>query len=102
MVFEWLKNNMCNGNRDKVKKIVDTFSNHNIQKSHARHISKKECLNVGLMISGLEANQELQDAVLTTHHAFTHTFSNTHGVKIIENHNGVAYIEQAAQPVQNK
>ena len=102
MVSKWLEYNMCDGNRDKVKKIVDTFSNHNIQKSHARHISKKECLDVGLIIFDLEANQKLQDAVLTTHHAFMHTFTNTHGVKIIENHNGVAYIEQAVQPIQNK
>ena len=74
------------------------FANHNIQKSHARHISKKECLEVGLVISDLEANQELQDAVLTTHHAFMHTFSSTVCVKIIENHHGVAYIEQATPP----
>ncbi|MFP5471274.1 MAG: SDH family Clp fold serine proteinase [Bacteroidia bacterium] len=97
MVYEWLKNNMCAGDEDKVKKIVSTFSNHTEQKSHSRHISKKECEDVGLNISALEANQDFQDAVLTTHHAFMHTFSNTLSVKIIENHNGVAYIEQAMQ-----
>lgn len=98
MVFEWLENNMCAGDKVKVKMIVDTFSNHNIQKSHARHISKKECRNAGLVVTDLENNQTLQDAVLTTHHAFMHTFSNTHCVKIIENHDGIAYIEQAAPP----
>ena len=98
MVSDWLKHNMCNGDEEIVKKIVGTFSNHSVQKSHARHISKKECIEVGLVISDLESNQELQDAVLTTHHAFMHTFSNTHCVKIIENQNGVAYIEQAAPP----
>lgn len=102
MVFEWLENNMCKGDKDKVKKIVDTFANHKIQKSHARHISKKECESVGLIITSLEDNQLLQDAVLTTHHAFMHTFSNTLCVKIIENHNGVAYIEQAVLPQMNK
>lgn len=98
MVSDWLEYNMCNGDKNKVKKIVSTFSNHSVQKSHARHISKKECVEVGLVISDLESNQELQDAVLTTHHAFMHTFSNTHCVKIIENHNGIAYIEQAIPP----
>jgi len=102
MVFEWLKNNMCEGDENKVKKIVSTFSNHTEQKSHARHISKKECKEIGLNITDLEDNQDFQDAVLTTHHAFMHTFSNTHCVKIIENHNGVAYIEQAVQQVANK
>lgn len=98
MVSEWLKHNMCAGDKTKVQKIIDTFANHSIQKSHARHISKTECKDVGLTITDLEDIQELQDAVLTTHHAFMHTFSNTFCVKIIENHNGVAYIEQAAQP----
>lgn len=96
MVFQWLYNNMCDGDKTTVKKIVSTFSNHTIQKSHARHISKKECQEVGLNITDLELDQDLQDAVLTTHHAFMHTFSNTPCVKIIENHNGIAYIEQSA------
>ncbi len=94
MVSEWLKNNMCNGDENKVKKIIETFASHAIQKSHSRHISKNECQNVGLNITDLESNQDLQDAVLTTHHSFMHTFSNTTCVKIIENHNGITYIEQ--------
>jgi ClpP class serine protease len=101
MVFEWLENNMCEGDKKRVKKIVEAFANHTIQKSHARHISKNECKDVGLKIADLESNQELQDTILITHHAFMHTFSNTFCVKIIENHNGVAYIEQSA-PQQKK
>ena len=92
---------MCDGDSERVKKIIGTFANHNIQKSHARHISKQECKDVGLKIIDLEDNQELQDAVLTTHHSFMHTFSNSHYVKIIENHNGVAYIEQAVSRQTN-
>ncbi|TAF76027.1 MAG: S49 family peptidase [Bacteroidetes bacterium] len=102
MVSEWLLYNMCDGNKDKVKKIIDIFANHTIQKSHARHISKKECEEVGLKIVDLESNQDFQDAVLTTHHAFMHTFLNTYCVKIIENNNGIAYIEQYAPQSNNK
>jgi len=98
MVEEWLKNNMCLTDPAKVAAIIDTFANHTIQKSHARHISKKECEDIGLNITDLESNQNLQDAVLTTHHAFMHTFSNTYCVKIIENQDGVAYVEQSAPP----
>jgi len=93
---------MCEGDENRVKKIVSTFSNHTEQKSHARHISKKECKEIGLNITDLEDNQDFQDAVLTTHHAFMHTFSSTLCVKIIENHNGIAYIEQAVQQAVNK
>lgn len=96
MVDKWLRENMCNGNESQVQTILETFSDHKKQKSHARHISKQTCEHVGLNISSLEKDQAFQDAVLTTHHAFMHTFSNTHAVKIIENHNGTAYIEQSA------
>lgn len=93
MVSRWLESNMCLEDKSKVKEIMKTFADHKKQKSHARHISKKECEEVGLNITPLENNQDLQDAVLTTHHAFMHTFSNTDSVKIIENHTGIAYIE---------
>jgi ClpP class serine protease len=96
MVSKWLKENMCAENPGKVKKIVETFASHIVQKSHARHISKNECKTIGLNITDLEADQALQDAVLTTHHTFMYTFSTTYSVKIIENHNGIAYIEQYA------
>jgi hypothetical protein len=48
----------------------------------------------------LEADQQLQDKVLTVYHAAMHTFAATIAVKIIENHHGRAFIKQLAQPVQ--
>lgn len=98
MVSQWLERNMCQNDKAKVRVIMKTFADHEKQKSHARHISQKECENLGLNITSLESNNELQDAVLTTHHSFMHTFSNTNSVKIIENHNGVAYVEQKMLP----
>lgn len=98
MVAQWLENNMCEGDKEKVQKVIQTFASHTKQKSHSRHISKQECKDVGLTIIDLEENQELQDAVLTTHHVFMHTFSSTLGVKLIENQNGTTYIEQVAGP----
>lgn len=102
MVSGWLDFNMCAGDKTRVDKILKTFSNHQKQKSHARHIPKQECIDAGLNIIDLEGNQALQDAVLTTHHMYFHTFSNTNSVKFIENHLGVAYVENQAiqrQPV---
>lgn len=95
MVSKWLLDNMCHGNKLKVAEIMKTFGDHKKQLSHARHISKQECEDAGLTIISLEENEELQDAVLTTHHAFMHTFAHTNCVKIIENHNGIAYIENS-------
>lgn len=93
MVSKWLEENMCRNDSDCVKDIMKTFSDHRKQKSHSRHISKNQCKDAGVNIVDLEENQELQDAVLTTHHAYMHTFSHTNAVKIIENHIGIAYVE---------
>ncbi len=50
------------------------------------------------MIEDLEASQDLQDAVLTVHHATMHTFQGP-AVKIVENHLGRAYVKIAQQMV---
>ncbi len=96
MVTKWLKENMLKDKKSAVKKVMQTFSDHKKQKSHSRHISKETCESLGLNIFTLESDQELQDAVLSVHHAFMHTFSYTDAVKIIENHNGIAYVEHFA------
>ncbi len=100
LVKQWLKENMCCGDSKKSNKIIKHFSSHKKSKMHARHLSVDTCKNIGLNIVDLEDNQELQDAVLTTHHAYMHTFARKAIVKIIENHNGVAYIEALAQQQQ--
>lgn len=94
MVSKWLFDNMCQGDKEKVDTIIKIFSDHSTQKSHSRHISRSACIAAALKISELESDQALQEAVLTTHHAFMHTFFNSNAVKIIENQIGEAYVEQ--------
>ena len=62
---------------------------------------------MGLNITQLETEQELQEAVLSVHHACMLTFSATSAFKLIENHRGVAFVKGAqevvlAQPVSQK
>ncbi len=90
----WLLKNMCSGDNTKAKKILKEFSDHRSTKTHARHISKESCKATGANIVDMEADNDLQDAILTTHHAYMHTFSNSAAIKIVENHLGIAYIEQ--------
>lgn len=90
---EWLERNMCGGNSSRAKKILKEFSDHKMNKSHSRHISREKCREIGLSILDMESDNELQDLILTTHHAFMHTFTNSLSVKIVENHLGIAYIE---------
>lgn len=94
MVLKWLKFNMCYGNDARANNIIEVFADHNTQKSHARHISIQECKNVGLNIEELENDQSLQDAVLSAHHVYMHTFSNTGIIKLIENHKGATHFEE--------
>lgn len=90
---EWLTRNMCNNNSIQAKGILKEFGDHQSNKSHSRHISKEKCKSIGVSIVDMENDNELQDLILTVHHAFMHTFSNTGASKIVENHLGVAYVE---------
>jgi hypothetical protein len=93
MAKQWLKQNMCIDNHKKADKICKHFSSHHKSKTHSRHMSIDTCKKLGLNIVDLEDNQELQEAVLSTHHVFMHAFANAPVLKIIENHNSNAYME---------
>ena len=54
---------------------------------------------LGLKIYNLEEDDAFQDAVLSIHHCYMHTFSNSSAVKIIENHKGIATVS-IAQNIQ--
>jgi ClpP class serine protease len=95
---EWLERNMCKDDNLRVKKILSEFTDHSKNKSHARHISKAKCKSVGVNVIDMEDDNELQDLILTTHHAFMHTFDYSTAIKIVENHLGIAYIEHAQIP----
>lgn len=90
---EWLLSNMCDGDEAKANRILELFSSHSETKMHARHIGKEKCKEAGLNISDIEADQTFQDLLLTVHHAFMHTFSASTAIKIIENQDGNAFIE---------
>lgn len=97
MVTEWLISGMFKGDADaasKAEEIVSDLADHSLTKSHARHISMQQALNLGLKVSPFDGkgNDKLQEAILSVHHAFILTFDATRAYKIIENHKGIAYI----------
>ena len=73
-----------------VRKLADYSGN----RTHAKHIHAEACSQLGLKIESLEANDDLQDLVLTVHHCYMHTLANTAVIKIIENQLGAAYMKQ--------
>ena len=48
----------------------------------------------------MEADNDLQDLILTVHHSFMHTFSHSVVTKIVENHLGIAYVESLPVQIQ--
>lgn len=77
----------------KAKEIAEELANVRAHKEHARHIHSDDLKNMGLNIKDLESDDELQDVVLSVHHAFTISLTNSAAAKIIENHEGTAFIK---------
>jgi hypothetical protein len=95
MVRGWLDTGMLKDDPDKAGKIdaiIELFGDHALNLSHARHLGIKQVGDAGVVVKPLEASQELQEAVLTVHHACIQTLSDTGCIKLIENQNGVAHM----------
>jgi hypothetical protein len=102
MATKWLISGMLEGVSDAATAaaaIVKELTDQTVTMSHARHLSADRCRELGLTVTELEKDTGLQDRVLSVHHAFVHTLSATAAYKIIENQNGVAFIQVAQQMV---
>ena len=96
LVKSWLESYMFKGSQNasqKAESVSGWLADHRSFKSHSRHISRDELSNRGLNVSALESDQPLQDLSLSVFHATVHTFSATPIVKVVENHNGRAYLK---------
>lgn len=96
VVRQWLSTGMFEGEENASEiagNIVDKLNNHTDTKTHERHIHIDDAVEMGLKVVPLEDDQELQDLVLTVHHAYMHTLANSNAIKIVENHNGIAVIQ---------
>jgi ATP-dependent protease ClpP protease subunit len=74
-----------------VESVASLFAN-NEGRAHNTHIQYQACSDAGLNVLRLEDDPKLQDLVLTVHHCYMHTLSNTAAFKIIENHLGRAQV----------
>lgn len=97
MVSKWLASNMFSGRDDAeaaASRVVQRFGDHDAHSSHSRHIHYQDCQEQELNVVMLEEDAELQDRVLTLHHAYMHTMQRAAVVKMVENHLGVAVTAQ--------
>jgi hypothetical protein len=82
---------------DKAEKAAKWFADFNAFRSHGRRVSREDARALDLKILDMEADKELQDAILSVHHTFAHTLAGTNAFKIIENHHGRAWVQQKQQ-----
>jgi hypothetical protein len=81
---------------DRIAKWLGTHSNF---KSHGRPIPRQDLEEQGLTITPFEQDKEAEDLFLSIFHGTSHTVSQTNGVKIIENHEGRAFMKLVQQIV---
>lgn len=95
IVKKWLEDGMFSTRADPAAAadtVLGELANHALTLSHERHISSEKAKSLGLEIEMLEDDPQLQELVLTVHHALAQTLGETPAFKIIENHLGVSYI----------
>jgi ATP-dependent protease ClpP protease subunit len=95
IVGDWLESGMFADAEDpaaSANKVVKELADHALTLSHDRHISADKADDLGIKVEILEDDDELQEHVLTVHHACAQTITETPAFKIIENQLGVAQI----------
>jgi hypothetical protein len=96
MVRQWLEQYMFRGDKsaaDMAERAAEWFADYEEFRSHGRRVSRDNARDLGIRITSLEDDQNLQDAVLSVHHCYSLTHGGTGAAKIIENSNGVAYVK---------
>lgn len=103
MVAGWLERYMLSEEdsaKNKAETIANWFADYESFNSHGRRVGKDQARKIGVRVSDLEDDDDLQDAVLSVHHATMHTFASTSALKIIENHHGRAWVRMHGPAIQ--
>lgn len=100
LVSKWLKKYMFAGEEgkdldNKIRRIYRKLNSNN--NSHGRHFSYEFCKELGLKVEELEADPEIQDLVLSIHHAMEITVSQNQLAKLIMNQDGTHYAVAGGQ-----
>ncbi len=82
------------GAKTKIDQIITALTEYDEVQLHERQIGYQAARDIGLKIKLLEDDPPLQDLLLTVHHCYVHTLSNTPAFKIIENQDGAAFVKQ--------
>ena len=96
MVAKWLGARMFAGSKGataRAKKTAAYFNDAGQHKSHGRRIDRDEARAQQVVIEDLEADQPLQEAVLSAYHLATIAFEKTPATKVLLSHHGRTWIK---------
>lgn len=102
---EWAEAYLLRNNSDPstdAKQLANKLSDWDEFKSHSRHLHREKARSLGFKISDLEVDDELQDLVLSIYHATTLTHDNKQIAKIIETHEGNAFMASGPRQPQSE
>ena len=98
LVAQWLEQYMFRGRPDAheaAARVAEYFADDRVHVAHSRGITREAVRSAGVVVEDPEDDAALQDAVLSVHHATMHTLNMTPTAKIVENHLGRAFLNQA-------
>ena len=94
-VKKWLKRTMLKGaDEAELDTTVEYLANYNFHLQHNTRLSIDDLKqNTSLVISALEDDQKLQEAVLSLYHCYQIAAASSNCAKIIENHESIKFIK---------
>ncbi|MDD9872981.1 MAG: serine protease [Deltaproteobacteria bacterium] len=97
-VSQWLNEYMFNGRKpNPAESIAKWLADAPQHRTHGRPLGIDLLKSKGLHMKALEADQEMQDLVLSVFHSTMITFEVSNCVKLVENHKGKAMYFHSAQ-----
>jgi hypothetical protein len=102
IVADALRDHMFGGTDDaeaKANEAAKWFGNAEEFLSHGRPVRREEAREHGIIVHDLEDDDELQDAVLSVHHATLISMANLPIAKLVENHKELLWVITAQQQI---
>lgn len=97
----WLENRMFAGEtssrtrRKKAQRTARYFNDASTHKSHGRRIDREEARSQGIAVEDLEADQHLQEQVLTAYHMLTLIFEKSPAAKVLVSHHDRMWLKNS-------
>ena len=90
-----LKNGMFKNDAEKIDKVKKALITSDFTKNHSQPLSRDQCQKIGLKITPIEKDKELEELILSIHYAFMSLFNRQKISKLIINQNGTHFFTKS-------